>query len=361
MKPPPILARVLRGGRVESVHRGHVAVVAEGGRVMAAAGEAGKAIYLRSAAKPFQAMLLLETGGERAFRLTSGEIALMCSSHGGEPGHVSAAARLLAKGGFTARDLFCGAHMPMHEPSARALLRRGEKPSPLHNNCSGKHAGLLLATRLLGFSPKGYWEPSHPIQREVKARLSTWTGVPAGRIRIAVDGCSLPVFHLPLAALARGYARLVSREAGPFAARIVQAMWERPEMMAGRQRFTTDFLQAGRGRWVGKEGAEGVYAIGIRAFRAGEESLGLAFKIEDGGVRARDTVSLALLARLGRLPPSAARALSAYRRPPVLNARGLVVGRIDPEASHALADAAGVLGRRRSRNAKISRFRARGA
>ncbi len=361
MSPPPVLARVTRGGRVESVHRGHAAAVGESGPVLAAAGDPDMAVYLRSAAKPFQVMPLLEAGGEHAFGLTSGEIALMCSSHGGEPVHIRAAARLLAKGGFTARDLFCGGHMPMHEPSARALIRRGLEPSPLHNNCSGKHAGLLLATRLYGFSPKGYWKPSHPIQREVKARLSAWTGFPVDGIRIAVDGCSLPVFSLPLSALARGYARLVSREAGPFAARVVRAMWERPRMMAGRQRFTTDFLLAGRGRWIGKEGAEGVYAIGIRESHAGEESIGLAFKIEDGGVRARDTISLALLAGLGRLPPSAARALSAYRRPPVVNARGLVIGRIEPQASEVLAGAAGAFVHGRSRNAKISGFRARDA
>jgi L-asparaginase II len=329
---PPILARVMRGGRVESIHRGHAAVVGESGRVLGAAGEPGTAVYLRSAAKPFQAMPLLEAGGESAFCLSSAEIAVMCSSHGGEPAHVRAVARLLAKGGFTARDLRCGAHLPMHEPSARALLRRGVAPTSLHNNCSGKHAGLLLACRLYGFPVRGYDEPSHSIQREVLARLSAWTGVPAGRIRIAVDGCSLPVFYLPLAALARGYARLVSRESGPVAARIVRAMWERPSMMAGRRRFTTEFLIAGRGRWVGKEGAEGVYAIGIRAARAGGESVGLAFKIEDGGTRARDAVSLSLLERLGHLRGSVARVLSSYRRPRVVNARGLVVGRIEPEA-----------------------------
>lgn len=334
---PPVLARLLRGGRVESAHRGHAAAVVESGRLVASSGEPDTAVYLRSAAKPFQAMPLLEAGGERAFRLTSAEIALTCASHGGQPRHVRAAARLLARGGFTQRDLRCGADRPMHEGSARALLRRGEAPTPLHNNCSGKHAGLLLACRLYGFSPKGYEEPSHPIQREVLERLSDWTGVPPGRIGIAVDGCSLPVFRLPLSALSLGYCRLVSRSAGPVAARLTRAMWERPEMIAGARRFTTDFLAAGRGRWIGKEGAEGVYAIGVRGARAGEESVGLAFKIEDGSTRARDAVSLALLARLGLLPGSAAEKLAAYRDPAVKNARGLVVGRIEAVAPLTLA------------------------
>jgi L-asparaginase II len=330
---PPIVARVLRGERIESAHRGHGAAVSSAGRLVASAGDPETAVYLRSAAKPFQAMPLLEAGGERAFRLSSSEIALTCASHGGEPRHVRVAARLLERGGFTERDLCCGADRPMHEASARALLRRGERPTALHNNCSGKHAGLLLACRLFGFSPKGYLEVSHPIQREVLRRLSAWTGVPEGRIGIAVDGCSLPVFHVPLAALALGYARLVAPSAGPIAARLTRAMWERPEMMAGAGRFTTDFLAAGRGRWIGKEGAEALYAIGLRGSRAGEESVGLAFKIEDGSTRARDAVSLALLAHLGRLPDSAARRLASYRVPAVKNARGLLVGRIQADAA----------------------------
>lgn len=330
---PPILARVLRGERIESAHRGHAAAVSDAAGLVASAGDPEAAVYLRSAAKPFQAMPLLEAGGERAFRLSSAEIALTCASHGGEPRHVRVAARLLTRGGFTERDLCCGADRPMHEASARALWRRGEAPTALHNNCSGKHAGLLLACRLFGYSPKGYQEIAHPIQREVLRRLSVWTGVPESRIGIAVDGCSLPVFHLPLAALASGYARLVSPSAGPIAARLTRAMWERPEMMAGAGRFTTDFLAAGGGRRIGKEGAEGVYAIGVRGARAGEGSWGLAFKIEDGSTRARDAVSLALLARLALLPDSVSEKLAAYRDPAVKNARGLVVGRIQADAA----------------------------
>ncbi len=328
----PVLARVLRGGRIESAHRGHAAAVSAGGQLLASAGLRGEGVYLRSAAKPFQAMLLLEAGGERAFRLTSAEIALTCASHGGEPRHVRAAARLLLRGGFTSRDLCCGADRPMHEPSFQALVRQGTKPTALHNNCSGKHAGLLLACRLLGYSPRGYQDVSHPIQREILKRLEAWTGVSARSIGIAVDGCSLPVFRLPLEALSLGYARLVSRSAGPVASRLTRAMRERPEMMAGAGRFTTDFLAAGRGRWIGKEGAEGVYAIGLRGSRD-SESVGIAFKIEDGSTRARDAVSLALLARLGRLPREAEKRLAAYRDPPLFNAAGLAVGKIEADST----------------------------
>jgi L-asparaginase II len=337
MIAPPVLARVLRGGRIESVHRGNVAVVDEDGRLLAYSGSAETPIYLRSAAKPFQAMPLLGGGGERTFRLGSDEIALLCASHGGEPRHVRVARRLLARGHFTPRDLVCGAHLPMHEPSARALLARGERPTALHNNCSGKHAGLLLACRLLGLDPTRYWEPTHPIQERVLGCISDYCGTPSNRIGIAVDGCSLPVFFLPLSGLARGYARLVSRQRRTEPAReaavrgqICRAMWKSPAMVAGLGRFTTEFLEAGVGRWIGKEGAEGVYAIGVRSPAAYGKSLGISFKMEDGSSRARDAVALDILDRLGLLSGTARRRLSAHRLPVVHNARGATVGRIEP-------------------------------
>jgi len=335
---PPVVARVMRGERLESAHRGHAAVVDPEGGLVAGLGNPGRGVYIRSAGKPFQALPLLEAGGERAFRLGDDEIALTCASHGGEPRHVRVAARLLARGGFRPRDLACGAHWPMHEPSARALARRRESISPLHNNCSGKHAGLLLACRAYGYSPSGYWKPSHPIQRMVLSRISLMCGVPEAGIPIAVDGCNLPVFFLPLSALALGYARLfadaVDGESGASPAarrRVVKAMTRSPEMVAGRGRFTTDFIRAGGGQWIGKEGAEGVYAVGLRrAVRSRGHVLGIALKIEDGSTRPRDVVTVALMQKLRLLDGRARSALSRFRSPAVLNVRGAVVGSIEP-------------------------------
>ncbi len=336
---PPVVARVLRGGRLESEHRGVAAVVDDRGHLLAALGDPLHHVFIRSAGKPFQALPLLEGGGERAFRLKNDDIALMCASHGGEPRHVRVAARLLARGGFQPRDLACGAHWPMHEPSARVLARRGEPITALHNNCSGKHAGLLLACRLYGFPAKGYWEPSHPIQREVLRRISDLCGQPAAAIPIAVDGCNLPVFFLQLSALAQGYACLLaravpgeSRQAARARRRVVQAMTRSPDMVGGRGRFTTDFLRAGSGRWIGKEGAEGVYAVGVRgsAGTAGRP-VGITLKIEDGSSRPRDAVTLALLERIGLLSERARAALSRYRFPAVRNVRGEIVGSIEAE------------------------------
>ncbi len=336
-KAPPILARVFRGPRVESAHRGMVAVVDDRGTLLGACGDADVPVFTRSAAKPFQTMPLLEAGGEKAFRLGDDEIALTCASHGGEPRHVRVAEAMLRKGGFREADLECGAHAPMHEGSARALARRGAAPSALHNNCSGKHAGLLLACRLLGLPSAGYVEPGHPLQRRIRATVARYAGIPESQIVDAVDGCSLPVFRIPLAALAGSYARLLAarlpgEERGSAAARarIVRAMVKSPFMVAGTGRFTTDFLEAGRGRWIGKEGAEGVYAVGL-APSSGRRAVGIAFKIEDGSARPRDAVTLDILSRLGRLPRETRRSLDAYAEPRVLNARGLDVGRVEAD------------------------------
>ena len=283
-------------------------------------------------------MPLLLAGGEKRFRLSDSDIALLCASHGGEPRHVSLAAALLRRGGFTASDLLCGAHLPMHDASARELIRSGRAPSTLHNNCSGKHAGMLLACRLLDLAHADYTNPAHPLQRRIRSLLALYAGIPESDITVAVDGCNAPVFRLPLSALAAAYARLMAvrvpgeeRGAAPIRARIVRALVRRPEMVAGAGRFTTDFIRAGGGRWIGKEGAEGVYAVGLRA-KARGPCTGVAFKIEDGSARARDAVTLALLDRLRELPAEVRRSLASYAEPVVHNARGFDVGRIEAEA-----------------------------
>jgi L-asparaginase II len=338
MTVPPILARVLRGDRVESWHRGHAAIADESGHEIGRTGDPDLPVFLRSAAKPFQILPLLEAGGAEEFRLTPRDVALICASHGGEPRHVRGARRLLARGGFSPQDLVCGPHLPVHEPSARALLARGERPTRLHNNCSGKHAGLLLACRLLGLTPKGYWRGDHPLQRAIRRRISQLTSFPESEMREAIDGCGLVVYRLPLTALALGYARLVSRsvpgesvEQARARARVVASMWAAPDMVAGTGFFTTELLRAGSGRWIGKEGAEGVYAVGVSGKGAKGVASGLALKIEDGSARARPAVTLAILREMRWISDSAYRKLTAFAAPAVLNAAGATVGSIEPE------------------------------
>jgi L-asparaginase II len=336
----------MRGDFVESGHRGDAAVVDEGGTLLAWSGDSTRPIFPRSAAKPFQALPLVESGGVERFRLGAAELALLCASHGGEPRHVRVARSLLVRGGFSPGDLVCGPQEPMDPRSARRLLSRGEPPTRLHNNCSGKHAGLLLACLARGLSANGYWKPDHPLQIEIRRRLARIASVREEGMQVAVDGCGLPVLSIPLAALALAYARLVSRAVdGETPAerearhRLCGAMWERPEMVAGRGRFTTAFLQASRGRSIGKEGAEAVYAIGVRSLSRREPSVGIAFKIEDGGTRARDAVALSILDRLGWLSRRAGRELASFVAPPVVNAAGAVVGSIRAEVPIIRRDA----------------------
>jgi L-asparaginase II len=333
--PLPVVARVLRGGRIESQHRGAVAVVDGEGRLLAFQGDPDLPVFLRSTAKPFQAMPLLAAGGERAFRLGDDEIALLCASHGGEPRHVRVALRMLARGGFRASDLECGADSPMDPGSARALVRRGERPSALHNNCSGQHAGLLLACRLLAFPSRGYIDPKHPLQAEILRRVAAETQTPQSEIGIAVDGCNIPVFQLPLSGLARGFARLAFSETesggdGRIRSRIWNALCASPAMVAGKGRFTTDLIEAGRGSWIGKEGTEAVYAMGLRS-QTGERAIGVAFKIEDGSTRSRDAVALQILEALTPVGPAAKKKLAPHRRPSVQTASGKPVGEIVPD------------------------------
>jgi L-asparaginase II len=313
---------------------GAAAAVTPEGRLVARLGDPGMATFLRSAAKPFQALPLVLAGGIERFGLDDADLALICASHGGTPDHVRRAASLLERGGFTVDDLQCGAHLPMDRESAARLQSEGLAPTPLHNNCSGKHAGMLLACQLLGFPADTYLAPEHPLQLRILEHLARICGVPADSIGQGIDGCSVPCYHVPIEAGARAYAVLAHpRGAGLPAAeaaaleRIVSAMGKAPEMVAGPGRFTTRLIAAAGGRVVGKEGAEGFYAIAVR----GPVALGVALKIADGGERCRDGVVLDLLRQLGSLAGAESAELEDLYRPVLFNHRGLRVGEIVPE------------------------------
>ena len=296
------------------------------------------ATYLRSAAKPFQVLPLLLAGGAERFGLTPADLALVCASHSGTAEHTARARSLLERGGFAVEDLLCGAHPPFDRETAEALARRGEAPSPLHNNCSGKHAGMLLACRLLDLPTADYVAPEHPLQQRILEHLSSLCGIERRAVGLGVDGCSVPAFHMPVAAAARGYAALADPEAAlapappssPVAAalrQIFRAMTSEPGMVAGPGRFTTDLMAATGGRVLGKEGAEGFYAVAVR----GPVALGIAVKIADGGERARNGVVLDLLREMGSLSGEEFARLEEHYRPIVRNCRGLEVGEICPE------------------------------
>ena len=305
------------------------------GRLVAFLGDPETATYLRSAAKPLQCLPLLLAGGEARFGLTPADLALICASHSGDPEHVKRAGDLLARGGFRIGDLLCGAHIPLGKESARRMVQAGEEPTPLHNNCSGKHAGMLLACRLLGLATTDYVSPDHPLQRRILEHVLEICRVPREQVGLGIDGCSVPAFHMPLSAAARGYAALADPRAaglpGDMAAaldRVARAMTSEPVQVAGRGRFTTRLMEATRGRVLGKEGAEGFYGLAVR----GPVALGIAVKIADGGERCRDGVVLDVLRELGSLSGAEFEELAddCYA-PPVLNARGIRVGEVVPD------------------------------
>lgn len=337
------VARVLRNGFVESEHHGAVAVVTPAGELVAAVGDANAATFLRSAAKPFQILPLLALGGVERFGLERADLALICASHGGTPEHVERARSLLARGGFGPEHLLCGPHPPLDGAFAQAMLLRGEEATPLHNNCSGKHAGMLLACRILEAPIGDYIAPGHPLQRAVLAALDEIAALGGAPIDLAVDGCSVPTFRLSLAAAARAYAALASpAEAGaggaeaagaeiarwaPHLETVFRAMTSVPLMVAGAGRFTTRLMEVTAGRVLGKEGHEGFYGLAVRA----PVALGVALKIADGGERARDGVVLDLLRQLGALSAAELEQLRSYHRVERHNCRDLVIGEIVPD------------------------------
>jgi L-asparaginase II len=313
-----------RGGAVESRHRVHVAVVDEGG-LRAYAGDPEFRTFARSSVKPIQALPLVDEGGVEALGLTDAELALCCASHGGEPFHIEAARSILAKAGADESALACGPRWPNHEPSARALRASGVEPGAIHNECSGKHGGMLAFARMRGWSLEGYHRPDHPVQRRMLEEVSRWTEVPADRIGMGVDGCGVVTFAVPLTSLAGAFARLAAAahrgEAGP--ARVLGAMARHPEYVGGTDRLCTEIVRATGGRILAKIGAEGVYCGWIP-----EAGLGVALKVEDGSQRASGPALTAVLRELGLLTAEEYERLRRFARPELKNTRGEVVGEL---------------------------------
>ncbi|MEZ5668468.1 MAG: asparaginase [Alphaproteobacteria bacterium] len=324
------IVEVLRGGVVESRHFGAAAVVAADGHVVGAWGDIQQPVFPRSAIKPMQALPLLESGAADAFDLDAREIAIACASHCGSAGHVRTVAAMLGRVGLDAAALACGARTPSDRDEVRRLAHGDEEPGRAHNGCSGKHAGMILVARHLGAAWQGYHRIEHPVQQRVVGTLEQMTGLDLFGAARAIDGCSLPIWALPLGNLALAMARLADpvdlSEARQAAIdRIWQAQASAPEMVDGPGGFVTEALRLGEGRLLVKNGAEGVHVASLR-----EEGLGIAVKIADGGDRAAQVAIAALVLRYGE-PGRAVRAhLRAAAGPPVLTWAGEKAGAIRP-------------------------------
>ena len=312
-----------RGDTVESRHHVHAIVCDAEGTMLGSAGDPTYLTVWRSCAKPFQLFSFVESGGFDACGWGSEELALACASHGGEPEHVALAARMLASIGLEEGDLACGAHEPMTGRGVRLMHQAGQSPSRLHNNCSGKHAGMLAYARGQSWSTRGYERLGHEVQDRALAQVARWSGSPRDDMRLMVDGCGVVAVGLPLSALALAFARLgaAADRGEEVPARIVTAIAAHPFLFGGTDRFDTVLVEESGGRLISKVGAEGVHAVTIPA-----AGIAVAIKVEDGATRAQHPALLKLLQLLGVLPEELSPRLAVFARTPIMNTRNERVG-----------------------------------
>ncbi len=325
----PALVELTRGDRVESIHRGAIAVVDSKGVLRLSLGDVETPVFPRSSLKPIQALPLVESGAADAFSLTDEHIALACASHSGEPMHTERVTEWLTRLGLGKSDLACGAHAVRYEPIWHAMIARGERPTRIHNNCSGKHTGFLTVARHWDIATKGYEQVDHPVQQAVAAALRELSGI--SDLPWGVDGCAAPNFAVPLAGFAHALARLAMPDELPprrarAARRIVSAMIAHPELVSGTGRACAVLIRSCSGKAAVKTGAEGVYAAIIPSL-----GMGVAIKIDDGAGRAAETVMASVLQSLGILGDDPA--AHAILRAPIANTRGTIVGERRPTAT----------------------------
>ena len=331
---PAPLVEVWRGPIIESRHRGHLTAVDGAGAPIAELGAPETVTYVRSSGKPFQAIPLVASGAADRFGFSEEEIAIACGSHSGEPVHVATVRSILGKIGLDESALRCGVHQPFSAEVVRELARNQQQPNVLQNNCSGKHAAMLALARHVGAPTETYDNWTNPVQQAIGKTVSQFADIPLDRIAIGTDGCGVPVFGIPVRAMALMYARLVSppdsfdahtRDA---CHRIVKAMIDFPEMVGGsKDRLDTELIKAGKGHLISKIGAEGVYTVGVLPSKEWPRGLGLALKIEDGDDhRARPPAVIEALRQLGVLTDGELAALSSYAPTIITNRRGEQVG-----------------------------------
>ena len=325
----PVLASVIRGDEVESVHRGSAVAVDARGDTVLAVGDVTRSVFPRSSYKFVQAVPLVESGAADAFGLGPEEIALACASHNGEPMHLERVEKWLERLGLGDDDLECGPARPGHAASADCLVREGAPPGRRHNNCSGKHMGMLTLARHLGAPTRGYSEYDHPTQRAWREVMEDLTGLDTGLLAWERDGCGLPALCMPMDALARGFARFAVCGSGtaprPAAMdRILRAVARHPELVAGSGRCCSAVIRETRGRVLVKTGAEGMFCGVVP-----ERGLGFVLKVDDGAWRGSEVALGGLLAALGLLGDAEADALRPWFGPEVVNSQGAVTGRVE--------------------------------
>lgn len=329
-----VLTTVSRSGRVESWHRGSVAVW-HGSDLLLAVGAPQEKVICRSATKPLQALPFLERGLDRQIGATDAEVAVMCASHDGTDAHTACVRGFLKKAGLHEGQLGCGPHAPFDAPTRQAMLVAGQKPMRVHNNCSGKHTGFLCLAKACGDPLGDYLDPMSKSQKEVAAAVAAMAGE-NGLPERGVDGCGAPTFVLPLQSLARSFARLANPVGLPAVRaaaceRILEAVRNEPQMLAGQKRLCTALLRASPKVRFAKNGAEGVYAVALAPDPARArcpEAVGIAVKVDDGSDRGYESTVVDLLSWLGAFAGPVPAALQGFWQPKVMNTREQQVGEV---------------------------------
>jgi L-asparaginase II len=324
----PILVEQTRGDFVENRHRGAFVLCDADGAVIASAGDISQPVFPRSAVKSMQALAMAASGAIERFGLSDEELALACASHTGEAAHTSGVARFLEHLGLSAADLECGAHQPNNAGARDALRKADEQPSALHNNCSGKHSGMLSVARALGVDTHGYVERDHPVQRTVREAIEAVIGEPLSEDRCGRDGCSIPTWAAPLSAFARGFARMATGSGLPAplasaARRVFDAATSHPHLVAGTGTLDTTVMQAFGGRLMQKGGAEGVQCGAIR-----DRGWGYAMKCDDGSMAASHVMVAEVLLRFADPDATQREVLARFARQTIRNVRGFDVGEL---------------------------------
>lgn len=321
---------VKRGNIIESEHEVHVAVVDCKGNLLACTGDVSRVVYARSSMKPIQAIPVVEAGAADEFHFSDADLSLCTASHNGEPMHTERVLAMLARVGLDETALRCGAHNPRWEDTYKSLILSGKEITPLYNNCSGKHTGMLATAKKMGETIDDYYLLNHPVQQRILKVISEMCDYPIDQIEIGIDGCGVPVHALPLKNLAFGFARMahpvgLGERRVAAIKRITKAMTMAPEMVGGTERFCTDFMKVGNGRFIGKAGAEGMYCIGDL-----ETGIGIALKVVDGNGRAAYPAAVETLVQLGVLTEEQYGQIKKYHRPKLYNTRKEVIGEIVP-------------------------------
>ncbi len=321
-----VLATATRSGSLESWHRGSLVVV-EGGRIVHVLGDPDQRVYCRSAVKPLQALPLLECGLAEKLGLGDGETTVMIASHNGTDRHLEAVRSLLERGGLEEEDLRCGPHPPFDREASLGMARRGEKPRRIHNNCSGKHAGFLHQADAAGVPRAEYLHPECASQLLVRRTVAEMAELEDRDLETGLDGCGAPTFRMPLSNLAIAFQNLANPDAlspvrSAACRRLLEAAASEPVLLAGEGRFCTALMRAAPGQLMPKNGAEGIYAIGLV-----DKRIGIAVKISDGNERGYWPVVVELLSQLG-LWSEVPAGLSDFRRVPIYNTQKLRVGEV---------------------------------